>query len=299
MITSHDSTIHLVPIKQIVVLNPRDRGKRKFAQIADNISTVGLKKPVSLSPLDVKEGVQRYWLVCGQGRLESFQALGQSEIPAVIVHGNKEQLLLMSLAENIARRHQSTLELLRKISLLKESHYTNSEIAKKTGLDGTYVKGIIQLLAKGEERLLTAVEKQQIPLSIAITIASSDDKAVQKALVEAYERNDLRGRALLSARRLIEKRRSKGKTAHKGVPKSNSKGDTVSADSLLRTYQQETLRQKMLVQKAKLCENRLLFVVTAVKQLFADENFINLVRAESLDTVPQFLADKLAEQETN
>ena len=61
----------------------------------------------------------------------------------------------------------------------------------------TYVRGIIQLLAKGEERLLQAVEKGQIPLSIAITIATSDDKNVQRALTEAYERNDLRGKALM------------------------------------------------------------------------------------------------------
>jgi hypothetical protein len=36
-----------------------------------------------------------------------------------------------------------------------------------------------------------------LPVSIAITIATSDDKAVQRALQEAYERNDLRGKAFL------------------------------------------------------------------------------------------------------
>jgi ParB family chromosome partitioning protein len=30
-----------------------------------------------------------------------------------------------------------------------------------------------------------------------------------------------------------------------------------------------------------------------MKQLFADENFINLLRAESLDSLPQYLADKV------
>jgi ParB family transcriptional regulator, chromosome partitioning protein len=68
----------------------------------------------------------------------------------------------------------------------------------------------LQLLAKGEDRLLRAVEKGQLPVSIAITIATSDDKAVQRALQEAHERNDLRGRALLRARRLIETRRARG-----------------------------------------------------------------------------------------
>ena len=45
--------------------------------------------------------------------------------------------------------------------------------------------------------------------------------------------------------------------------------------------------------KSKICETRLLFVVSALKQLFRDENFINLLRAEGLDTLPQFLADRI------
>ena len=62
----------------------------------------------------------------------------------------------------------------------------------------------MKLLNKGEERLLQAVEKHQIPLSVAVTIASSNDKSVQRAMADAYEKKELRGRALLKARRLIE-----------------------------------------------------------------------------------------------
>jgi ParB family chromosome partitioning protein len=155
------------------------------------------------------------------------------------------------------------------------------------------VRGIIQLLAKGEERLLVAVEKGQIPVSIAIAIATTSDKEVQRALAEAYERNDLRGKALLRARRLIETRRAHGKARRTGQRKSN--GKAVSADTLLKTYQEETIRQKLLVQKAKVCEARLMFAVTALRQLFLDENFVTLLRAENLDSVPQYLADKLSE----
>ena len=57
------------------------------------------------------------------------------------------------------------------ISKLKERGNTNAEIAKKTDLNVTYVGGILKLLAKGEDRLLQAVEKGQIPVSIAVIIA--------------------------------------------------------------------------------------------------------------------------------
>ena len=40
-----DREIHLIPLEQIAVVNPRDRGQRKFRQITDNIAMLGLKKP--------------------------------------------------------------------------------------------------------------------------------------------------------------------------------------------------------------------------------------------------------------
>ena len=37
----------------------------------------------------------------------------------------------------------------------------------------------------------------------------------------------------------------------------------------------------------------LLFVVSALRKLFEDENFINLLRAESLDTLPAYLSTQI------
>ncbi|MBX3412381.1 MAG: ParB N-terminal domain-containing protein [Pirellulales bacterium] len=290
MIADEEFRIQMIPIDQITVLNPRVRGKRKFSQIVSNIAKLGLKKPVTVAPLEGKNGDGRYLLVCGQGRLEAYAALNQTEIPAVVVHGSKDKLLLMSLAENLARRQHSPVELVREISVLKDRGYTIQEIATKTDLNATYVRGFIQLLAKGETQLLVAVEKGQIPVSIAVIIATANDKAVQRALTDAYERNDLRGKALLRARRLIEARRLRGKRKGKSTGQASEK---VSADSLLRTYKEETIRQKLLVEKAKMCDARLRFAVTAIQQLFRDEAFTAIVRAEGLDSVPQYLAEKI------
>lgn len=291
MSAKYDLKVRMIPVSQIAILNPRGRGKKKFAQIVANIANLGLKKPITVSHVSGKNSDARYDLVCGQGRLEAYIELGQSEIPALVVEGTKEDLLLMSLAENLARRQHTSVELVREISLLKERGYSHTEIAKKTDLDATYVKGILQLLSKGEERLLQAVETGQLPLYIAITIATSDDKSVQRALQEAYERNDLRGKSLIRARRLIENRRSRGKKP-RGAPRP-APSAPVSTEDLLRTFQHETLKQKMIVQKAKICETRLLFAVSALKQLFQDDHFLTLLRAERLDTLPQYLAEQL------
>jgi len=296
MIEREDNQVHLIPLDQITILNPRLRGKFKFKQIVDNIARLGLKKPITVARNQSALPQEEYFLVCGQGRLEAYRVLGEAEIPAIIIQGSREDFLLMSLAENLARRQHSPVELVNAISNLKERGYTYAQIARKTDLATSYVQKINQLLTKGEERLVRAVEKGQIPITIAITIASSDDKAIQKALADAYEKNDLRGKQLLTARRLIETRRIKGKSL-RGRRQTN--GAKISAGDVLQTYQRETLRQKQIIQKARICETRLLFASSAIRQLLEDENFRTLLRAEALETMPQYLAIQMEQPEEN
>ena len=283
--------VQCIPIDKITVPNPRTRGKKKFKQIIANIAEVGLKKPITVAEYRSVDGETRYLLGCGQGRLEAYVSLGETEIPAMVIEATKEDLMLISLIENLARRQPTTMEHARKIADMKDRGDSPADIAHKTGLHVSYVHGILKLLAKGEERLLRAVEKEQIPLTVAITIASSTDATVQRALAEAYEKKELRGKALLRVRRLVEERRSRGKALHRGVPcRGNSE---VSSEQLLMVYREETARQKAVVQKAKHCETKLVFAVSALKQLFQDDNFTTLLRAESLNSLPQYLAAQI------
>lgn len=287
--------VEMIPIEQIHVLNPRSRNKLAFQGIVSNISNLGLKKPITVARRTQPLGGKIYNLVCGEGRLEAYIALGQAEIPAIVKEATPEECFLMSLVENLARRQQNPVELLREISDLKNRGYSSSEIAKKIDHAQSYVSGVIHLLDHGEERLLSAVEKGRIPLTIAMKIADADEAGVQQALCEAYEDKSLRGRRLLTVRHLIEQRNTSGKRFEKSVRK---KLDRVpSAEALVRAYRQEADRQKLFVKKARLIENHLLFVVTALKNMFKDENFLTLLRAEGLDTLPGYLADRIQTSE--
>lgn len=197
----------------------------------------------------------------------------------------------MSLVENIARRQLRPLELLREISSLKSRGYSTTEIAEKIDVPKAYVTGVMHLLKNGEERLVNTVEKGRVPLSVAMQIASADEEGIQKALHQAYEDKTLRGKKLLTVRRLIELRKTNGRSLHYRVRRRNA--GLQSADSLVRIYRQEADRQRLLVKKARVTDNRLLFIVSAVKTLFRDDNFTTLLRAEELDTLPGYLAEKI------
>jgi len=284
-------SVQMIPIDQINVLNPRSRNKIVFQSIVSNISNIGLKKPITVTPRTQETDGKFYDLVCGQGRLEAFVALGEQEIPAIVKSASREDCFLMSLVENIARRQHRPLELLREINSLKSRGYSTAEIAKKIDVAKSYVTGVVHLLRKGEERLLYAVEKGRIPLSVAMQIADADEEGLQRALCQAYEDKTLRGRKLLTVRRIIELRKSNGKSTNQGAHRRTER--LASSEALVRAYRQEADRQKLLVKKHQITQTRLLFVVSALKKLFADENFLTLLRAEGLDTLPAYLAERI------
>lgn len=294
MIVDKAHSVKMIPIEKIRVLNPRDRNAKKFELIVQNISNLGLKRPITVSVSEKKNGEQWYDLVCGQGRLEAFVALGQLSIPAVVIDVSREECFLMSLVENLARKQHINLELVQQIGTLKERGYKTSEIAKKIDMNKEYVRGIIRLLDRGEERLINAVEKGRIPITVAMEISAADDENAQIALLEAYEKKKLNGTELKRVRQLIDQRRSKGKLLRVGFDSSKKK--SLTANAMVRTYRQEVERQNLMIRNAKLCETRLVFIISALSELFEDENFINLLRAELIESMPKYLSVQIKEK---
>jgi ParB family transcriptional regulator, chromosome partitioning protein len=277
-------------VDKIRVLNPRSRNKKKFDEIVGSISDVGLKKPITVSRRPENKDDDGYDLCCGQGRLEAYINLGQTEVPAIVVNVTREERLIMSLVENIARRNPTSLEHVKMIAELRERGYTAGQISKKIGMAKTPVVNLLHLLDHGESRLIKEVEWERIPLNVAVMIASANDEEIQKALTEAYEKKQLKSKDVLRVRKIMEKRKIYGKTY--GVIKPGSR-KTPSSEDVIRAYNQEAQKQRHLVKKAKLCETRLLFVTNALHVLFKDENFVNLLRAENIDSLPQYLAENI------
>ena len=281
-----------IPIGLIDIINPRERNQKTFKEMIASIKALGLKKPITVTPRH-DGNVERYALVCGQGRLEAFMALGQATIPAMVIEASDEDALIISLVENIARRQPRPMDILQGIRILKERGYDNQTISKKTALDISYINGILQLLDKGESRLIAAVESGRIPLTAAVEIARAHNESeVQAILQAAYESGELRGHRLIAVRRLIEQRRTIGRS-----PSSRStttlKYPRMSSASLVRAYNQEVDRQRNLIRKADLVQQRLAFVAAAMGSLLSDEHFINLLRAEGLDTLPKPLDERI------
>ncbi len=273
MVATPAQRVEMIPINRITIVNPRDRNKKHFKEIVSNIGQIGLKRPITVTRR-MEAGGPYYDLVCGQGRVEAFIALGQEEVPALVVNANPQDCLVASLVENCARRQHRAVDLLQDIGGMKRRGHSIADIARKTGLSAEYVYAVVNLLEKGEERLLRAVEIGQIPFSVALEIAEAEDKDIQAALQTAYEKNILRGKKLLAAKRIVEMRRKQGKTL-----KSNPhvKIRPVSSEALLQAFQEDTDRKRMLIRRAETAKARLIFVNDhALRGILAEEGFASL-----------------------
>jgi ParB family chromosome partitioning protein len=286
--------IDLIPTSRIRVLNPRVRNKRNFADIVENIARIGLKRPITVSVRSGTESIE-YDLVCGQGRLEAFIQLKQAMIPAIIIDANESECLVMSLVENCARRQHRGIDLLQEIGSLRKRGYDDRQIAAKIGVSPEYVNMIAGLLERGEGRLVSAVEAGLIPITLAIEIAKADDEGAQRALTQAYTEKKLRGKKLVAVRRILQQRQRRGRyVSDSKFGRRDGLKRPLTSESLIRVYRQEAGRQKLMIKKAEVTQNRLLFVVEAIRSLRADENFVTLLRAESLDSMPAYLEQHLS-----
>ncbi|MGO7340004.1 plasmid partitioning protein RepB C-terminal domain-containing protein [Rhizobium johnstonii] len=286
--------VEMIPINKITVVNPRLRNKKHFKEIIANIGQIGLKRPITVTRRMEANG-PFYDLVCGQGRLEAFKALGQQEVPALVVNANKEDCLVASLVENCARRQHRAVDLLQDIGAMNGRGHSVPEIARMTGLSAEYVYAVVRLIEKGEERLLRAVDTGQIPFSVALEIADAEDHDIQDALQSAYEKKLLRGKKLMLAKRIVEVRRQRGKTL-KYNPTTRTKPRPISSEALLKAFQDDVDRKRILIRRAEAAKARLTFVTEAIRKLLADAQFTGILEEEGFASLPEALAARLQKE---
>src|SRR3546814_19686233 len=130
MSATRPQQIELIPISRITVLNPRARNKRQHREIVNNIETIGLKRPITVSRHDGPRG-PRYDLVCGEGRLAAFQLLGQSEIPAVVIDASENECPLLHLVENLESRVQRPPDVMREVGAWRTRGHSVAEVERK------------------------------------------------------------------------------------------------------------------------------------------------------------------------
>ncbi len=120
----------------------------RMEELKSSIKEKGIIQPITVRPVD-----NGYELIAGERRLRAAKEVGIKKIPAYIlsIH-DKEDLLELSIIENIQRENLNPIELAKGYKrLINECSLTQEEVAVKVSVDRTTVTNLIRLLALPKE----------------------------------------------------------------------------------------------------------------------------------------------------
>jgi ParB family chromosome partitioning protein len=193
-----------LPIAQIRA-NPYQPRKefddKALRELADSIRLHGI-----FTPLLVRQSVQGYELIAGERRLRAAKMAGLERVPAIAVDFSDEDMMEISLLENIQRENLDPIEVAMSYQrLMEECRLTQEQMADRVGKKRASVANQLRLLklpAKVQHDLKVGL----VSVGHAKVLLGVENPALQEALCDAIVKHGL------SVRQLEEKIQSLGNT---------------------------------------------------------------------------------------
>lgn len=185
-----DSKLPIQELKISEIEPNRDQPRKKFDdnsinELADSIKQYGVIQPIVVCK---KEGY--YQIVTGERRWRAAKKAGLKEIPVVIREYTPQEIMAISLIENIQREDLNPIEeAVAYQKLLDEFQITQEELAKRVSKSRVTITNTMRLLkllpkvqemlvdaeiSNGHARALLALEDSQKQVQVAQSIVSNN-----------------------------------------------------------------------------------------------------------------------------
>lgn len=157
----------------------REQPRKKFdeealQELADSIRQFGV-----LQPLIVQERTDYYEIIAGERRWRAAKLAGLKEVPVIIRKMTDQEIVEISLIENIQRENLNPMEEAAAYKrLLTEFHLKQEEIAERVAKSRTAVTNSIRLL-KLDERVQQMVVEEMLSTGHARTLLAIEDPELQ------------------------------------------------------------------------------------------------------------------------
>jgi len=175
--------VSTIPLNQLETnpFQPRSNFEEKeLAELAVSIQEQGIIQPVTVR----KIGQEKYQLISGERRCRAARIAGLTEIPAFIRLANDEQMLEMSIVENIQRADLNPLEVALSFQrLIEECRIRQEDLGQKIGKDRSTVSNYIRLLRLPVE-IQVAVRDGIISMGHARALITIEDEKQQLQLLQ-------------------------------------------------------------------------------------------------------------------
>ena len=164
--------------------------EEKLQELADSIKEHGLFTPVL-----VRKVFDGYELVAGERRTKAAEIAGLTEIPAIIVDLDDDQMMEISLLENIQRENLTAIEEAKAYkNLIDKRGYTQEELGKRVSKSREHVANTLRLLSL-PDKVQKLVENGTLSAGKARPLITVDPKDIDKLVDKVVKEN-------LSARRV-------------------------------------------------------------------------------------------------
>ncbi len=145
-VVTRSTGIMRIPIS-LITANPRqprkDFDEKALEELAASIRIHNIIQPLTVTRI----GDDKYRIIAGERRFRASKMAGLQDIPVYIREANDNQILELSLLENLQREDLNAIEIsLSYKRLMDELHYTQEEVAERMGKERSTVANYIRLL---------------------------------------------------------------------------------------------------------------------------------------------------------
>lgn len=152
----------------------------KLEELAQSIKENGVLQPIIVR----KSDLLGYELLAGERRFQASKLAGKTYIPALIREYTDQEMMTLSILENLQRENLNPVEEARSLTQLSEKlGLTHEEIAKTLGKSRSYVSNLIRLLSLPAP-LLDYVEKGELSPAHGRTLLAEKNLQKQRHLAE-------------------------------------------------------------------------------------------------------------------
>ena len=190
----------------------------KIDELAQSIQEHGVFTPVL-----VRKAVSGYQLIAGERRLRASKKAGRTSIPAIVLDFDDQQMMEISLIENVQREDLNVVEEARAYNtLIQKLGLTQEALAAKIGKSRPHIANTLRLLQL-PNKVLDMVLDQKLTMGQVRPLIGHDN---EKAILEMAERIVKENLSARDVERLIKPKQPKHPQEH---------SDYRYAESLLRT----------------------------------------------------------------
>ncbi|MGE5456085.1 MAG: ParB/RepB/Spo0J family partition protein [Ignavibacteriales bacterium] len=149
-----------------------------LAELSDSIREYGVFQPII-----VKRSIKGFEIIAGERRVRASRLAGLTTIPAIIRDFTDEEMLEISLLENLQRENLNAIEeAIAYRSMLEKLGLTQDELSKKVGKSRSHVTNILGLLRLPTEvQTMIADNKISMGHARALSKLESDEQIYDMA----------------------------------------------------------------------------------------------------------------------